>query len=127
MDTYFVAALYLINMGKYELAAERLRGAIDTAFGDGDTDRAMMYTCVLGELLMKMGEIYLAKEEFDKLLRYCNQTGALSEQREIATGYLDELDAAIQKDKKENKHASGATPLYSDNTPNTTQTTVFLQ
>ena len=129
MDTKFVAAIYLINMGQYDLAAEYIRKAIKSLDGEGCEEKIIMYTCVLGELFAKMGDVAMAREEFDKVIRYCNVTNSLSEQKEIALGYLKKFAADEKKQNEKRKKAAAAEekPIYTNLMPNTTQTTYFLQ
>ena len=129
MDINFVAAIYLINMGKYELAVEYLKKAIAEQENNGSTDVAIEYTCVLGELLANINETEEARKEFEKVVEYCEHTNSLYRQKEIAQRFLNEFETAGKSKGKKRKRTDEACakPPASGNKPNTTQTSVFLQ
>ena len=132
MDINFTAAIFLINMGKYESAVEYLKKAIAAKEGDGSMDVAIEYTCVLGELLANMGESERAREEFGKVAEYCKRTNSLAKQNEIAQNFISEYDAAGNSESVSRNGNKTGVQVYaklprSEKKPNTTQTSVFLQ
>ena len=128
MDINFTAAIYLINLGKFDSAIEYLKKAIADKEGDGSMDAAIQYTCVLGELFANMGEQDKARAEFDKVIRYCSKTNSLYEQKKIAEDFLNEYDRELkEKYAKRLEVEIYEEPRLSKPRPNTTQRGIFLQ
>lgn len=90
MNINFEAALKYIDLGNYEKAVENLNTAIETA--GGETEEGMQYRCVLGELYANIGNAGRSREEFEKVIKYAEDTNTLSKQRDIARAYIDAFD-----------------------------------
>ena len=128
MDIIITAAIYLINLGKYETAVEYLKKAIAAEEGKGSMDVAIEYTCILGELLANMGESDKARKEFDKVVEYCSRTNSLEKQRKVAQDFLVEYDRKQKEEYAKRLEVEiREKPAVSELKTNTTQTSIFLQ
>ena len=88
MNVNFEMALQYINLGSYEKAEKELETAIAAETEKQNFSAATEYRCVLGELLANLGRKKDANEQFKQVVEYCNKTGGLNKQREIAEGFL---------------------------------------
>lgn len=88
MNVNFEMALRYINLGSYEKAEKELKTAIDAETEKQNLSIAAEYRCVLGELLANLGRKKDSDKQFKQVVEYCEKTGKLSKQREIAEGYL---------------------------------------
>ncbi len=92
MNIEFEAALRYIDMGSYDKAVKHLMNAIEKEEGNAEE---FQYRCVLGELYANIGKHDEAREEFNKVLDYCDETNSLDKQRHISQTYLDALDGKL--------------------------------
>lgn len=120
MNIDFEAALKYIDLGSYDKAIEKLRSAIEKEGDDQDT--ATQYRCVLGELFANLGRVEESREEFGKVLDYCEETHTLQQQRHIAQTYIDVFDGKIKMPEREQPKRPGDAPLI----PKPRQNTAFI-
>ena len=111
MNVDFDAALRYIDLGNYDKAEALLNSAIAKEEEEGKEETAVKYRCVLGELLINIGRGNDARNEFDKVLAYCDDTHTLSEQRKIAQTYIDVLDGKIKLPAKKAAQRPGDVPI----------------
>lgn len=78
------------------MALQELDSAIAEERENGNENAEIQYTCVLGELLANLGEVERSRGEFTKVIEYCNRTGSLSKQLDIAQTYIAAFDGKIQ-------------------------------
>lgn len=108
MNIEFEAALRYIDMGSYEKAVKRLMNAIEKE--DGKPEE-FQYRCVLGELYANIGKHDEAREEFNKVLDYCDENNILDKQRHISQTYLDALDGKLPEMPAQPAKRPGDVPL----------------
>lgn len=97
MNIDFEMALRYINLGDYDKAVEGLNKAISAESEKGNESVAAEYRCVLGELFANTGKTAEAREEFVKVLGYCDSTHSLPKQREIARTFLGAFDGELRQ------------------------------
>ena len=95
MNIDFEAALRYIDLGSYDKAIDSLKAAINKEIEKENDADATQYRCVLGELLANLGRKEEAREEFEQVLDFCDQTFILQKQRAIALAYLNAFDGII--------------------------------
>ncbi len=88
MNVNFEMALQYINLGSYEKAEKELKTAIEAETEKQNLSVATEYRCVLGELLANLGRKKDSDEQFKQVVEFCDKTGKLAKQREIAEGFL---------------------------------------
>lgn len=93
MNIDFEAALRYIDLGSYDKAVEKLISAIDKE--QDNPENQTKYRCVLGELYANLGKLSECREEFNKVIDYCDETHTLQQQRAIASAYVDALDKKL--------------------------------
>lgn len=108
MNIEFEAALRYIDMGSYEKAVKHLMNAIEKE--DGKPEE-FQYRCVLGELYANIGKHDEAREEFYKVLDYCDESHILDKQRHISQTYLDALDGKLPEMPAQPAKRPGDVPL----------------
>ncbi len=118
MDFHFNAALTHIDLGNYDKAVHNLELAVKAETDSGNMDNAMECTCVLAELLSKIGEEGRAYEEFNKVLSYCNMTNNLPKQRKLAADYIEVYKLS---------HGAGKKPADANNSSSVVMSDKFLQ
>lgn len=96
MNIHFNLAIQFINQENYDMALQELDSAIAEERENGNENAEIQYTCVLGELLANLGEVERSRGEFTKVIEYCNRTGSLSKQLDIAQTYIAAFDGKIQ-------------------------------
>lgn len=115
MNISFEAALQHIDLEDYDKAKELISQAIEQELEKGNEQAATEYRCVLGELCGNLDEKELAREQFEKVLEYCDRTGTLPRQRAIAKTSLDFFDgktsAAVAASISGNARRAAELPL----------------
>lgn len=89
------AALKYIDLGNEEKAIELLQLAISQEAEKGDETAATEYRCVLGEYYANLGQSENARDLFNQVVNFCDETHTLGKQRDIAQTYLDIMDGKI--------------------------------
>lgn len=106
MNVNYEAALQYIDIGNYEKAQESLEKAITIEEEKGDGLAAAQYRCVLGELFANLGNVENAREQFQRVIYYCDNTNTLGTQRKIAQTYIDAFDGKIPAPAKPTRNPS---------------------
>lgn len=111
MNIDFEAALKYIDLGSYDKAIEKLNTAIAHEQESNNESMAVQYRCVLGELHANLGNADKAREEFDKVIEYCDEAHTLQKQRNIAQTYLDAFDGKLKMPAQPEQKRPGDIPL----------------
>ena len=111
MNILFEAALQHIDLEDYDKAKELISQAIEQELEKGNEQTATEYRCVLGELCGNLDEKELAREQFKKVLEFCDRTGTLPRQRAIAQTSLDFFDGKITAVQRANARRAAERPL----------------
>lgn len=106
MNVYFEAALRYIDLGSYDKAIEKLKTAIDMESKDPETQT--QYRCVLGELYANLHMVEESREEFNKVLDYCQESHTLQKQKAIAQTYIDAFDGKLKMPEEKQKRPGDA-------------------
>ncbi|MBQ9946985.1 MAG: hypothetical protein IJO91_01230 [Oscillospiraceae bacterium] len=88
MNVNFEKAIRYIDMGSYNKAVDSLNAAIEEAKAAGNTNEAIQYKCVLGELYAQLEMATQATAALKEVVAYCDENRCLYEQRAIAQKYL---------------------------------------
>ena len=88
MNVNFEKAIRYIDMGSYNKAVDSLNAAIVEANEAGNTNEAIQYKCVLGELYAQLEMATQAKAVLQEVVAHCDENRCLYEQRAIAQKYL---------------------------------------
>lgn len=105
------AALRYIDLGNEEKAIELLQLAISQEAEKGDETSATEYRCILGEYYANLGQSENARDLFNQVVNFCEESRTLAKQRDIAQTWLDIFDgkldpAALEAAKKPKRDPS---------------------
>lgn len=88
-------ALRYIDLGSYTKAVDLLQEAISEETAKENTEEAIKYRCVLGELYFQLEMGPQAKEELEAVLEYSENRNDMKPQYAIAKKYLDIMSGKI--------------------------------